>query len=648
MRAEAVILKDVFPYLRRRRVFIKRTVYAAVACWLVLTAAMSAASRDPQALAAAGSRVFDTIIWLVLVAGLLECIIGGGAAIAYERERNTVALWVVAGMEHEAMVISKFAAVLARVSSTLVAPLAPAAMAVFMGGRSLTDVQAAFLAVISLLVLSAAVSVAVSARQLKVAGSVPSAAIAALGAVLVPWAALAGWARLGWAGSNAAATLARLHPFTIIAAIGRQKGAGFLAEAYLSVGISFAVSLFLLVAAGLKLKSYEEEETQEPSGPSRPLVAADRVLARLFPTLYRFLKRRGGIVDTDPVRWRERIALFNMKGVMGRMTLTDKLLLAAAGVAVVVFQPGAGSAMGTREMYLTAVYGCLGTILALYYMAFATRATQSFSAEFESGQMDLIRITRLSGAEIVSGKLKAYLSHYSPLLFLSLAWAGCALLVAARQLPYASNSFTSGFALILTWPTGWPVMGLSVASLALLSSLYYKSAVRSLYAAAALAFLAPLATRLVGLPFSLTMLGLPIAIRLAVKFVLGAAVFMALYMWVRNYTRSKLYSKQECLVLAVFASGFLPRLLGPLLGAVGVYLVVRRLMISEFSGFMKDEPLLLLNEWNQPVLTYDAPRAHNLTHLGIAPSIQRRLGVYGPDLRRSPGGAPAQPPESPR
>ena len=647
MRAEAVILKDVFPYLRSRRVFIKRTIYAAVACWLVLTAGMSAGSQNPQTLAAAGSRVFDTIIWLVLVAGLLECIIGGGAAIAYERERNTVALWVVAGMEHVGMVVWKFIAVLARVSSTLVAPLVPAAMAVFMGGRSLTDVQGAFLAVISLLVLSAAISVAVSARQHKAAGSVPIAAMAALGLVVAPWGVLAFWASLGWIGSNVAAGLASLHPFTIIAALGQQKGAGFLAQAYLSVVISFAVSFALLVAAGLRLKAFEEEETEEPSVSSRPLVAADRALKRLWPFVYRLLKRPGGIVEANPVRWREGIALLNMKGLMGRMTVTDKLFLAAAGGAVVVFQPTASSAMGTIHLYLAAVYGCMGTILALYYMAFAMRAAQSFSAEFESGQMDLIRITRLTGSEIVSGKLRAYLSHYSPLLFLSLVWAGCALFVALRQLPQASNRFASSFALILTWPTGWPVMGLSVVAMALLSSLYYKSSVRALYATAALAFLAPLATRLVGLPFSLMMLGLPIEIRLAIKLVLGAGVFMALYMWVRNYDRSKLYSKQECLVLAAFTAGFMPRLLGPLLGAVGVYLVVKRLMISEFPGFMKDQPLLLLNEWNQPVLTWNAPRVHNLTHLGIAPSIQRRLG--GAETPgRAAGAAPARRTENSR
>jgi len=473
--------------------------------------------------------------------------------------------------------------------------------------------------------LACAASIAVSSAQRKVAGSVPAAAAAALVFVAGSLAFLRGYAALRLPGAGAAGRLAALHPFSIVGAVGTQKTAGYLGDAYLSAFLSGAGALGLLVAAGLRLKAGRRPTFQ----PRRPLVAADAFMRKRLGWIYRIFKGPRTIVESNAVRWRERIALRNMKGQMGRMTVSDKMVMAVVGVVTVAaLHAWAGKAsMSGLAWAIAGLYAGMGVVLLLYNIAFAMRAAQAFSGEFESGQMNLIRVTGLEGADIVRGKLSAYVSHYRPLLVLSLVWGASAGLFAAYHLSGTRAGFIASFQMVLTWPAGWPVAGLSIAAVALLSSLYYKTAVRSLYAAAVLAFLLPLATRLLAAPLAVAVAQMSVPVRVAIRVVIGGAVFMVLFVWVRNYDRSKLYSKQECLVLAVFAAGLLPRLAGGLLGAVSVYLVVRRLMLREFEAFMKDEPLLFLAEWKEYAAGGRAGRAEFQPRRGIAPSLQRSLGA---------------------
>ncbi|MHC4712900.1 MAG: hypothetical protein ACYTAN_06465 [Planctomycetota bacterium] len=633
MLTEAVILKDVFPFLRRRGTYARRTLYAAAAAVLVLVNLTAYSSSTPEEAAKVGRAIFDIILWLILIAGLFECTFQGATAVSTEREKNTVDLWVLAGLEHVGMVVSKAASVLARTAATLAAPAVPAVTAVFMGGRSVQDAHTSFIALAAILVLATSVAVSVSAVSPRNASSVPSAIGAVFFAVAGPWAAAQAWVFGGMPGSGIARALLGLHPFTILGQVGEEMPEGFLGRAYLSAFGLAAISLLLLVLAGLKLR---RQKTITRVG-IQPFVACDAALRRVCPRLYHLFKPKPGNPDDQPVLWRERIALANMKKGFGVMTVSDKLGFAVLTAALFVLGwtfLGAGEAL--------AVLGAFWAISFLYQVGFAVRVSQGFSREFESGQMDLINLTQLDGETIVMGKLRAFARHWSPAAAVTFLWAFSAFAYFAHLAGTGSDDESRMASLALFAPFAWVFGGLSISALALLCSLYFRSGVRSLYATAVTAFLVPLiATGVLGI-FACPAMMMPWEVTIAAEIVLMGAVLISVLVYVRNYDRSRFYAKQEVLVLAIFAVAVVPRLAGGLLGPICVYLILQTLMRREFDGFLKDEPLLEPPGVPPVALSYEKRGVFSFTHLGVPPLIEKRLGrmlekVTGREIVRDHG-----------
>ncbi len=617
MLSEAVILKDVFPYLRRRATFARRSLYAAASILLVLVHLGAYGSATPEEAAGIGRTIFDIILWLMLVAGLFECTLQGATSVSNEREHNTVDLWVLAGLEHVGMVISKAASVLARTAATLAAPAVPAVTAVFMGGRSVADAQAAFLALAAILVLATAVSVSVSAVSAKNASSVPSAVGSVFFVVAVSWLIVSALALVGGPIGRLGEGVRAVHPFTILGAIGEEKPDGWLALAYLSLVLIVGFSVVLLVIAGLKLRRQEVIARRV----FQPLVACDRVLKRAMPRLYRFFKGGPGNVDAQPVLWRERIALANMKQGFGAMTVCDKLALAVISVvALILVLVGA---LGLVAEVVIGMLGCFWVMAFLYQIGFAVRASQAFSREFESGQMELITLTELDGETIVMGKIRAYARHWAPALAVTLPWAFFALIFLVYVAAEHQERLFS--AVVLFAPFGWAFGAFSLCGVALLCSLYFKNGARALYATGLVGFLVPIIASCVLGIFACPAMMMPWEVRMAVEVVLMGAVCIAVLAWVRNYDRSRFYAKQEVLVLAVFAVAVVPRLAGGLFGPICAYLVLRTLMRREFDAFLKEEPLLQAQVGTPLAPSYVKGSAFSFTHLGIPPSIETRL-----------------------
>ncbi len=619
MLTEAVILKDVFPFLRRRGTYARRTLYAAAAAVLVLVNLTAYGSSTPEEAAKVGRAIFDIILWLILIAGLFECTFQGATAVSAEREKNTVDLWVLAGLEHVGMVVSKAACVAARTAATLAAPAVPAVTAVFMGGRSVQDAHTSFVALAAILVLATSVAVSISAVSPRNASSVPSAIGAVFFAATGPWAAAQAWIFGGLPGSGVARALVALHPFTILGQVGEEMPEGFLARAYLSAFMLVGISLLLLVLAGLRLR---RQKTITGVG-IQPFVACDAVLRRAAPRFYHLFKPRPGNPDDQPVLWRERIALANMKKGFGVMTVSDKLAFAA--VTAVLIAAG-WTLFGTTEMLIA--FGVFWGISFLYQVGFAVRVSQGFSREFETGQMDLMNLTQLDGETIVMGKLRAFARHWTPAAAVTLLWATCAFAYFAYLACASARGGDEGrtASIALFAPFAWAFGGFSISALALLCSLYFRSGVRSLYATAVIAFLVPvIATGVLGI-FACPAMMMPWEVTVAAEIVLMGAVTIAVLVYVRNYDRSRFYAKQEVLVLAIFAVAVVPRLAGGLAGPVCVYLVLRTLMRREFDAFLKDEPLLEQPGVPPVALSYEKRGVFSFTHLGVPPLIEKRLG----------------------
>ncbi len=175
MQLEAVVIKDILPYLRARRTFLRRGAYGAVAALVVAVGGAGASYSTARDQAAVGGTLFDIVLWFILIAGTIECTLLGSTSISSERQRNTVDIWVLAGMEHFAMVAAKALSVFGRCVAVVIAPAVPAAVALYLGGRSITDASVAFLALLSIMVFSTALSVAVSSRCRRNSDSVASA-----------------------------------------------------------------------------------------------------------------------------------------------------------------------------------------------------------------------------------------------------------------------------------------------------------------------------------------------------------------------------------------------------------------------------------------------------------------------------------------
>ena len=643
MLAEAVILKDVFPYLRRRMTFLRRGIYAGGAAAMVMIVLAATYGRGPREMAEAGRGVFDTILWLVLIAGLFECTVLGSVAVSSERERNTVDLWVLAGAEHVEMVLSKALVVLTRAAATLVAPVVPAAVVIFLGGRSVADAQSSFLAVISILVIVTSVSVAISAGSQKNASSIPACMVVVVAAAVVPWMGLGIWAKGSVWGSSFAAGLLKLHPFAILGAIGGEKPPGFLLAAFGSLLISLVISLAILVAAGVRLAHGSRKARRSP----RQVGGPDRLLERLVPPLYHLFKPLPGNVDEQPIRWRERIALANYRGSLGRMTVWDKLILTAAGAGFVWYMGGRGarlwfSSSDYEAMALMSILGVFSVTVFVLLVSLAVRASQAFTREFETRQMELIQLTCLDGEEIVSGKMRAYVRHSSPLIFMSLVWAAAVSILALKLLPNANMAYCRTITFVMFWPFGWSAAVVGVTTVALISSLYFRSGTRALFGTLALCFLLPLAAGMVAGIFLFPLAMLPVTLRLVAKLAVAVVVLAATLRWVRRYDKTRFYGRRDCLVFTGLAVAALPLVAGPIVAGIGVFLVAYTLMRREFDTFLVEEPEFLATKLERVALSYQAGGLYSLTHLGIPPSVEKRFTsvldrVSGRDASHRPG-----------
>lgn len=618
MQAEAVFLKDILPYLRRKPTYIRRAAYGGLAASAVSLGGWSAGFAGPAAQAATGAFLFDAMLWTVLAVGLLEAAIFGATSVSSERQSNTYDTWMLAGMEHFGVVLAKCLSVLARVFSATLAPLCPMAVALYLGGRSVADAVVGFLAVMSILIFVTALSVSVSAFCRKNSDSIAATAAAVLGFAIAPGVLLASWGASGGWGNSLARWVMQVHPFALLAGIGTEQGPGFVFSAVCGFGISVGASFVSLSAAGLRL----QKGASGPGRQIRPFRALDGLLERVAPAAFHLVKPRPGDVDKQPVRWRERVALSNSKRVFGAMTVSDKLLLTGAGVTAVVTAPGVRTPSDYEALVWVAV-AALWVASFVYTVSFMVRASQAFSREFESGDVELLCLADM-GDEIAKGKIQAYVRHFTPVAAMDLAM-GAAFLLVSEGIP---SFWDSGPAKFFGPPPvramGLALSGLSAAGISIFASLYFrKSTVAMLASLAAFAVLPCFGAMGLTMVFG----GVVFAGRMWIglwelQLIVGGAAALVALVW-QGATKRKLASSQrESIVPAAIVATFVP----PMCGLVAPFLVLgttRRLIIENFGRLMEEAAASL---WRGPVNVVALPRG------------RRRVNVLLPQAGESLGG----------
>jgi len=629
MQLEAVVLKDVLPYLQARRTFIRRTAYAGAAAFVVIIGGGGVAFDNAKAQSSMGGTLFNIILWAMLISGTFECAFLGATAISSERQRNTVDVWILAGMEHFWMVAAKVGCVLTRAAAVVLALVVPGAVALYLGGRTITDATVGFLAVASIMVFAAALSVSISSLCRRNADAVPASLTILVATAVVPGVALNAWAGAKAWGSHFAAGVIQFHPFTLLLGIGEQRGQEAVSAAFWGLVASIAMAIVLMIMAGAHLRG----EGAFTIGRIQPVRALDRVLTKMFPSFFRLFKPAPGNPDVDPALWRERIAIDRSKALYGGMTIIDKLLIGggitAAFVQTAMGWGGAGvlapSPGGSATAHLLEyIYAPLVLVVFLYTVGFLVRASQAFSREFESGQMDLLQLTRLSGEEIVSGKLRAYVRHYSPLLIIAVPLGLCAFVTLANNgEPFSTTQSQYGtFSLGVPWVTaaGWALSGFAAAGAALLASLYFMIGTRAMFATMVLYFL-PTVVLMLFLRSVSSGSGLS---QLIVQTLIGAFILSRVAYWARAHMGFK--SRHECLLLTAMACVGAAAS-GPVLGPFVIYLVAKTLMQKNFNEFLLHEADRYRIILRRPALSYETGGAYMFTHLGVPPHIERRLNM---------------------
>jgi ABC-type transport system involved in multi-copper enzyme maturation permease subunit len=622
MQLEAIILKDVLPYLKARRSFVRREIFAGVAAFMVVIGGAGAAYGTAKMQSDVGGTLFNTILWMILVAGTIQCTLLGATAISSERQRNTVDVWILAGMEHFGMVAAKVMSILTRTAATALAPMVPAAVALYLGGRTISDAAVGFLAVASILIFSTALSVSVSSLCKRNSDSIPAALAAMMAFAVAPGLLLNFWGSTKAWGHGFAGALVQYHPFTLLLGIGEERGADFAYTAFEGLLLSCLAALVLMILAGAHLRG----GSSMTIGRLRPVMALDRLLERLLPGMYHAFKPAPGNPDDDPVLWRERVAFKRSGALFGAMTVTDKLVIAAAGLCWMLyplgFNPGAaalGGASAVNRLFLSIVMSAFTAVAFLYAVTFIVRASQAFAREFETGQMDLLQLTRLSAKEIVDGKLRAYVRHYSPAAFVAAMW-GAGLLFFASQGSDPFDIPVPGLGIPWVRAAGWVLTGFAAGGLALMVSLYCMVTTRAVFTALILYFGPALVlsgfTMGFGAGSGLT--------RFVVQTIFGGFILMRALYWARDHMG--LRSRQECLLIAIVTS-FGAAVSGPILGAFVIYVVTKALMEKNFEQFLlhgADRYRIILR---RPALSYEYAGAYKFTHLGVPPAVERRLNL---------------------
>ncbi len=428
-------------------------------------------------------------------------------------------------------------------------------------------------------------------------------------------------------GKYLAASLLSIHPFSLLAGIGEVRGTEAVWAAFFGLALSLAASTALLAAAGASLG----EANRQTRGGFRPLRAVDSLFERAFPYFFHLFKPPAGSPDDDPVLWRERLSLTNSRTVYGSVTVTDKLFVAGLGAATLASMfAGENRLFGLLPVgdMLPASLGLLWALVLVGVTSFLVRASQAFSKEFETGQMDLIRLTRLDGGEIVTGKLRAYARHYVPLAAMVLPWA---LVVAASSSVAYSSGWPSGIGpLGNPWlrSFGWMLAGFSAASIGLFSSLYFSTGTKALYGAMVFYFVPGIVMWVLALPFS----GMGLAVRFIVQAFLGVFILTRVAFWAREHRGYN--SKHECFVLIVVGS-LAAAASGPILGPFVIYLLGYALMKRNFEQFVQEGSERYRTVSVRPALSWQHDGVFSLTHLGIPPEIETRL------MTRVAAGSPA-------
>lgn len=358
----------------------------------------------PQVLAASSARFFATFTYLQVLAVLVLTPAYTAGAIAQEKQRRNLELLFATDLDSAEIVFGKFVVRIVQMLAVLFAGMPVLAIASLMGGISFENLLTCYALSIAILVGMAGTCILVSVF----AERVWDAVLGTYGLAAVVFFVLPGVCSLVRTSFPGAAglvgwiepVLAANNPLRVLSGdLDRSLGAEPITLVW-RLARNMAIWGFVAVAVAI---------WQLRPAYFRQMAARERIGQRLLKA-----KPRPPVGDY-PVLWRERFSVeAGMRGLIARW-----LLILAIGVLAVVVAmslwlglrtwivPDLQAAQRTRHLLHASLSGLSSAMAVILLLSVSVRASISVAIERESGTLEPLLISPLTGTEIAVGKLFA-------------------------------------------------------------------------------------------------------------------------------------------------------------------------------------------------------------------------------------------------
>lgn len=421
----AVFERDYVAFSSSARFLWMRTGFAvAMALLVFLNVFPSYISGQYQGV---GADVLGVAV--ILGVSMLLLVTPGSFAtvLVHARAQGTLPVILATPLTPLAIAAGAFVARIALLLVFILATWPPIALALVFGGVRGAQVFEASAAAVAAVLAVAAPAFLVSAFARRTASAVVTSYISAATILAVLWL---GGRQLEVSHPWAASVISPIHALTgsISPAAAAGPSAGIVPGAYLLLLWTLAASAGSILAAALRLR-------QEGLGDGDPTVAGTEK-----PRRARALTHDNPVLDHELRR-----AAFTHRKSAGRGLLILLLLSEAA------FFAGAYLG-GVDPLSLPLHFGVVGFQCALLVLGVTAAGATTLAAEHESQVLDLMRVTPLTPAQIVTGKLLGLLRAMLPCLVVPLAHVLFASLVLGVFHPVAAPALVLvGSVAMATW-----------------------------------------------------------------------------------------------------------------------------------------------------------------------------------------------------
>jgi ABC-type transport system involved in multi-copper enzyme maturation permease subunit len=406
--AAAIIRRELFGRVRRKRFYLKRMAFVLVCGCLVL---VGFATSSGLGVATTGIQIFSKISFFMMIAACFAAPWSAAPALAQEKEDRTLGLLFLADMRPWEIVCGKLFPAGFSTFATILSGLPLLVLCVGLGGVSTAQVLNGVAILLAAVFLGTCVGLAVSSITRTERSALTLTIVTSLLMFVTVPTALRYWDYFTVRPTFVGAILPVVSPFDALGEIvaGNTAGVGVKHCMFdVGLGIPFLLLAFLVI----------------------PRLAVDRKRLSLFARME--MSRTSLWLNGNPVAWKERVGSMRPRT---RWWVFGLSIAASILVALMAFQPPFSNLVGPYfdcTDLLVAVGATVAVVsAAIFAIGVISACSNSFTREKKSRAFELLLITGLSETEIILGKLWGSVKTLFP-WFISAALAFVLLAIALQ------------------------------------------------------------------------------------------------------------------------------------------------------------------------------------------------------------------------